>query len=127
MAKILIIEDSVSVRVSLKNMLVPLGHVVVEAESGEEGLDRLAESSDFDVILCDINMPEMNGMEFIREQCNHEVYSKIPTVMCTTESHPRLTQEAKQTGVVRAWLMKPFKPEILKATVDRIFRERNKS
>ena len=127
MAKILIVEDSDSVRISLKNILLPVGLEIIEAVNGLEGLSKLAESPDVDVILCDINMPEMNGMEFIREQCNHDAYSKIPTVMCTTESHPRLTQEAKQTGVVRAWLMKPFKPEILKATIDRIFREKSKS
>ena len=127
MAKILIVEDSDSVRISLKNILLPVGLEIIEAVNGLEALSKLAESPDVDVILCDINMPEMNGMEFIREQCNHDAYSKIPTVMCTTESHPRLTQEAKQTGVVRAWLMKPFKPEILKATIDRIFREKSKS
>ena len=124
MAKILIIEDSDSVRISLKNILTPEGHEVVEAVNGLDALQQLEKRHDFDVILCDINMPEMNGMEFIKEQCNNEAYSGIPTVMCTTESHPRLTQEAKQTGVVRAWLMKPFKPEILKATVDRIIREK---
>ena len=124
MAKILIIEDSDSVRISLKNILTPEGHEVVEAVNGLDALRQLEERHDFDVILCDINMPEMNGMEFIKEQCSHEAYCAIPTVMCTTESHPRLTQEAKQTGVVRAWLMKPFKPEILKATVDRIIREK---
>ena len=126
MAKILIVEDSDSVRISLKNILTPDGHEVIEAANGLEALQRLEETQGFDVILCDINMPEMNGMEFIKEQCNHETYCDIPTVMCTTESHPRLTQEAKQTGVVRAWLMKPFKPEILKATVDRIIREKEK-
>jgi len=126
MAKILIVEDSDSVRISLKNILLPVGHEIVEAINGIEALSRLEEKSDFDVILCDINMPEMNGMEFIKEQCNHDVYKGIPTVMCTTESHPRLTQEAKQTGVVRAWLMKPFKPEILKATIDRIVKEKKK-
>ena len=124
MAKILIIEDSDSVRISLKNILTPEGHEVVEAVNGLDALQQLEKRHDFDVILCDINMPEMNGMEFIKEQCNNDAYCGIPTVMCTTESHPRLTQEAKQTGVVRAWLMKPFKPEILKATVDRIIREK---
>ena len=123
MAKILIVEDSDSVRISLKNILTPDGHEVIEAANGLEALQRLEETQGFDVILCDINMPEMNGMEFIKEQCAHETYCDIPTVMCTTESHPRLTQEAKQTGVVRAWLMKPFKPEILKATIERILKE----
>ena len=124
MAKILIVEDSDSVRISLRNILVPEGHEVVEAVNGLDALRQLEVSTDFDLILCDINMPEMNGMEFIKEQCNHDAYCKIPTVMCTTESHPRLTQEAKSTGVVRAWLMKPFKPEILKATIDRILKEK---
>ena len=125
MAKILIVEDSDSVRISLKNILIPAGHQVVEAVNGLDALRQLENETGFDVILCDINMPEMNGMEFIKEQCNHDTYCEIPTVMCTTESHPRLTQEAKQTGVVRAWLMKPFKPEILKATIDRIIREKS--
>ena len=124
MAKILIVEDSDSVRISLKNILTPDGHEITEAVNGLDALRKLEESQDFDVILCDINMPEMNGMEFIKEQCNNDGYRDIPTVMCTTESHPRLTSEAKQTGVVRAWLMKPFKPEILKATIDRIIKEK---
>ena len=70
MAKILIIEDSDSVRISLKNILTPEGHEVVEAVNGLDALQQLEKRHDFDVILCDINMPEMNGMEFIKEQLN---------------------------------------------------------
>ena len=124
MANILVVDDSESVRTTLRNILTAADHSIVEAVDGYDALEKLKEKDSFDLILLDVNMPEMNGMEFIKEQCSHEAYCAIPTVMCTTESHPRLTQEAKQTGVVRAWLMKPFKPEILKATVDRIIREK---
>ena len=75
-------------RISLKNILIPAGHEVVEAVNGLDALQQLEKETGFDVILCDINMPEMNGMEFIKEQCNHDTYCEIPTVMCTTESHP---------------------------------------
>ena len=126
MAKILIIEDSVSVRVSLKNMLLPLGHVVVEAESGEQGLDRLAESSDFDVILCDINMPDMDGMEFVTHQTNHEEYSKIPTIMCTTESHPSVANSAKKLDVIKAWITKPVRADVLQTFIDRLMKKKGK-
>ena len=131
MAKILIIEDSDSVRISLKNILTPDGHEVVEAVNGLDALSQLENAHDFDVILCDINMPEMNGMEFIKEQCNHESYCDIPTVMCTTESYmgssgspSKFAQKAKETGVVKAWVVKPFQPDKVKTIVERIVEKK---
>ena len=95
MAKILIIEDSMTVRVFLKNILLPIGHDVVEAVSGEDALDKLNESTNFDIILCDINMPDMDGITFVKIQKEHEIYCNIPTIMITTESDPKLANEAK--------------------------------
>jgi len=122
-AKILIIEDSVSVRVSLRNILEPLGHEIVEAVSGEDALDKLAISHDFDVIITDINMPDMDGITFIKHQKENELYSQIPTIMCTTEPDPNIAVEAKKLGVIKAWITKPVRPEVLITFVNRLIKK----
>ena len=122
MARILIVEDSVSVRVSLKNILTPLGHEVVEATSGEDALDKLAESSNFDIIISDINMPDMDGITFIKHQKENEKYRDIPTIMCTTEPDPNVAIEAKKLGVIKAWITKPVRPEVLITFVNRLIK-----
>ena len=123
MARILIIEDSVSVRVSLRNILEPLGHEIVEAVSGEDALDKLAISHDFDVIITDINMPDMDGITFIKHQKENELYSQIPTIMCTTEPDPNIAVEAKKLGVIKAWITKPVRPEVLITFVNRLIKK----
>ena len=122
MARILIVEDSVSVRVSLKNILTPLGHEVVEATSGEDALDKLAESSNFDIIISDINMPDMDGITFIKHQKENAKYRDIPTIMCTTEPDPNVAIEAKKLGVIKAWITKPVRPEVLITFVNRLIK-----
>ena len=123
MARILIIEDSVSVRVSLRNILEPLGHEIVEAVSGEDALDKLAESHDFDVIITDINMPDMDGITFIKHQKENKLYNQIPTIMCTTEPDPNVAVEAKKLGVIKAWITKPVRPEVLITFVNRLIKK----
>ena len=120
MDKILVVDDSESVRVALKAILEQAGFEVEEACDGLQALARLQEKTDFAMILLDINMPEMNGLEFVKEQCQIENICRIPTILVTTESHPKLALEAKKTGVVKAWLTKPVKAEILTSTIKRI-------
>ncbi|MDC0255176.1 response regulator [Bacteriovoracales bacterium] len=127
MGKILIIDDSQSTRMKLRTFLETCNHICVEAGNGLEALDRLKESKDYDLIICDVNMPEMNGIEFIDKQSQDEALKTIPTVMCTTESYmgssgspSKFAQKAKETGVVRAWVVKPFQPDKVKTIVDRI-------
>ncbi|MEC7181609.1 MAG: response regulator [Bdellovibrionota bacterium] len=120
MARILIIDDSDSVRSTLKNLLTEMKHQVVEAEDGQIALEILDNEQNFDLIMCDVNMPNVNGMEFIEQQSAREGIKSIPTIMCTTESHPKLVLKAKRVGVVRAWLVKPFKAQRLKETLERI-------
>jgi len=126
MAKILIIEDSITVRVFLKNILIPIGHEVIEAVSGEDALDKLNDSTNFDIILCDINMPDMDGITFVKHQRDHKIYCNIPTIMVTTESDPKLANEAKKIGVIKAWITKPVKPEVLIKFIDRLTKNKEK-
>jgi two-component system chemotaxis response regulator CheY len=120
MARILVIDDSDSVRSTLKNLLTEMQHQVVEAEDGKIALDILEKEQAFDLIMCDVNMPNVDGMEFIERQGSIDNIKTIPTIMCTTESHPKLVLKAKRVGVVRAWLVKPFKAQRLKETLDRL-------
>tara|TARA_Y100001970_G_C14247935_1_gene869648 strand:- start:249 stop:620 length:372 start_codon:yes stop_codon:yes gene_type:complete len=122
-ARILIIEDSLSVRVALRNILEPLGHEVVDAVSGQDALDKLAISHDFDVIITDINMPDMDGLTFIQHQKDHEIYSQIPTIMCTTEPDPNVAEEAKKLGIIKAWITKPVRSEVLITFVNRLIKK----
>jgi two-component system chemotaxis response regulator CheY len=131
MGKILIIDDSQSTRMKLRTFLETCNHICVEAGNGIEALERLEEDKDFDLIICDVNMPEMNGIEFIEKQSTDETYKKIPTVMCTTESYmgssgspSKFAQIAKETGVVRAWVVKPFQPDKVKTIVERIVQKK---
>ena len=95
----------------------------VEAVSGEDALDKLAESHDFDVIITDINMPDMDGITFIKHQKENELYSQIPTIMCTTEPDPNVAVEAKKLGVIKAWITKPVRPEVLITFVNRLIKK----
>ena len=101
-ANILVVDDSESVRTTLRNILTAADHSIVEAVDGYDALEKLKEKSTFDLILLDVNMLEMNGMEFIKVQAEDENYKRIPTVMCTTESHPKLILEPKE--LVLLWL-----------------------
>ena len=81
MARILIIDDSDSVRSTLRNLLKEMKHQVVEAEDGKIDLDILEKEQTFDLIMCDVNMPNINGMEIIERQGTIDNIKSIPTIM----------------------------------------------
>lgn len=109
----LIIDDSKAMRRILHKIMSKLGFEVTEAENGRVGLDTLlAEEGEFDVILVDWNMPEMNGLEFIQAVREREEYADQKMVMVTTETEPARMVRALMAGVDE-FVMKPFTPEIL--------------
>lgn len=121
MASILIVDDSSATRIQLRNYLEPHHHECIDAGNGLEALDKL-KISNVDLIICDLNMPEMDGIEFIVRQSQDETIKNIPTIMCTTETINKkseagmiLYQKVKGTGVVKAWIVKPVTPK--KATL----------
>lgn len=114
---ILVIDDSLMIRKQVGTTLKAIGYAVVEAADGVEALQRLDQSPDTCLIVCDVNMPHMNGIEFL-EQLNARG-SVVPVVMLTTEGQPELITKAKTLGA-KGWILKPFKPELLAAAVKKL-------
>lgn len=113
MKSILVVDDSLLVRKQVGNTLRGLGYSVAEAVDGLDALLKL-DSGPAHMIICDVNMPRMNGIEFLERLSARG--NSAPIVMLTTEGEPELIQRAKSLGA-KGWLIKPFKPEFLEATV----------
>ena len=110
--KVLVVDDSAIMRKVIAQILEMLGHDSVPASNGIEAFDRLKEHEDVRLILLDWNMPEMNGIEFLREIKRRQRLSEIPVIMLTTESERRKMIEAIEAGA-KHYLTKPFQPETL--------------
>lgn len=116
-ANVLVIDDSMVIRQQVGRALAPAGFSIVEAKDGIEGLQRLADSPDVRVIVCDVNMPRMNGLDFLERLAAKPQVP--PVVMLTTEGQHDVIQRAKALGA-KGWLIKPLKAENLVATVKRL-------
>lgn len=110
--KVLVVDDSAIMRKVIEQILEMLGHEAVPAANGVEAFDRLKEHDDVQLILLDWNMPEMNGIEFLRAIKDRPGLAKIPVIMLTTESERRKMIEAIEAGA-KHYLTKPFQPETL--------------
>ena len=119
MAKILIVDDSRTIRQQVSFTLTKGGHEVVEAEDGQIGIDRLRENNDVALIISDVNMPNMNGLEMVEAISADSALNGVPIVMLTTEGSADLIKRAKEAGA-KGWLVKPFKPEQLIAAVSKL-------
>ena len=108
----LIVDDSRAMRRILRQIVEPLGFQIAEAGHGIEGLQRLREYPEIELALVDWNMPEMNGIEFIKAVRENPLYERIKLVMVTTETEPSKMARALMSGVDE-FLMKPFTPEML--------------
>lgn len=108
----LIVDDSRAMRRILRKIVEPLGFEIAEAGHGIEGLQRLAEQPDTELALVDWNMPEMNGLEFVKAVRANPSYERIKLVMVTTETEPAKMARALMAGVDE-FVMKPFTPQIL--------------
>jgi len=121
---VLIIDDSETVRVQLTRAFEESDYRVLEAENGKLGLEVLNESKDdIDVVLCDVNMPEMDGLEMVRLVHEDKELSGIPIFMLTTEASKASKEIGRDAGVV-AWITKPFKPEKVVAVVEKTIKKR---
>lgn len=107
MAKILIVDDSESLRIQLKKALQAKGHTVCEGHDGKHGLEVLKANTDTKLIICDVNMPNMDGITMCSKVKEDSSISNIPIFMLTTESNAELKEKGKKVGV-KAWVTKPF-------------------
>jgi len=115
--RILIVEDSTMVRITVKRTSLSVDFVVEEAKDGQEGLDKAIQSDPpFDLILTDLNMPNMDGLTMIQKLRETEAYATTPIVMLTTESGEDKKAMGHSSGI-SAWLVKPFEPDALIETV----------
>jgi two-component system chemotaxis response regulator CheY len=119
MAKILVVDDSEIIRVNLKNDLLAQGYEVLEADNGLNGLDVVAKNKDIDLIISDVNMPEMDGPTMCKKLHNNAEAKHIPIVMLTTQSNPELKASCKEYGVI-AWITKPYKLKGLLVGIEKI-------
>jgi len=99
--------------------LRPAGYEIVEAVDGADGLSKLSNDGDISMVICDINMPRMSGLEMVEQIAQNKAMKKVPVVMLTTEGQPALIQRAKQAGA-KGWIVKPFKPDVLLAAVNKL-------
>jgi CheY-like chemotaxis protein len=115
--KVLVVEDSRLIHKMYEVMLRPC--MLIAAHDGREGLARLAEHQDVDVIILDINMPHMTGLEFLKEVKKSPDFERIPVVIVSTEGKEEDVARGLQAGAV-AYLKKPFQREDLLKIIGRL-------
>ena len=120
--KVLVVEDSASMRSLIASTIEELDdYEVVEAGNGFEALKALP-SQKFDLIVTDINMPDINGLEIISFVRNNASYKNIPLVIVTTEKGEGDRKKGIDLGA-NAYITKPFDPKILKDVIEKIFKK----
>jgi len=120
MKTVMTVDDSASMRQMVRVVLRGGGYEVIEAADGKEALAKL-QGRELHLILSDINMPNMDGLELTRQLRAMPQYKFVPIVLLTTESHPEKKQEGKAAGAT-AWIVKPFSPDQLLAVVKKVVR-----
>lgn len=110
--KILIVDDSRTIRQQLRFTLEKSGYTVVEAEDGLDGIAQLKSNLDTAAIISDVNMPNKGGLEMVEDIKKDPALAHVPVMMLTTEGAADLISKAKALGC-KGWIVKPFKPDQL--------------
>jgi len=118
--RILAVDDSATMRQLVRITLTRAGYEVVEAEDGAKGLQK-ATAEAFDMVLSDIKMPIMSGLDLLRNLRKLTQYKFTPIVLVTTESQLEKKAEGKAAGAT-GWIVKPFEPEQLLAVISKVLR-----
>lgn len=115
---ILTVDDSASIRQMVSLTLAGAGYSVLEAVDGADGYAK-AISNRVNAVITDLNMPVMNGIEFIRKYRAHPASFGVPIIFLTTESDDDLKRQAKEAGAL-GWIVKPFKQDQLLTVIRKI-------
>jgi len=115
---VLVVDDSATVRQQVSAAMSLAGFKVVEARDGVEGKSRI-EAGGIDCVICDVNMPNKNGIEMVQEVKANAKHAKLPIVMLTTEGAKELIAQAKKAGAC-GWIVKPFKADLLVSAVKKL-------
>lgn len=116
--KAITIDDSASMRQMVRLTLKQSGFEVLEAENGQAALDML-KNTQVDLVICDVNMPILNGIETTRQLRAMPNYKRTPIVLLTTESDDSKKMAGRQAGAT-GWIIKPFQPAQLQKVVQRV-------
>ncbi len=116
--RILSVDDSASIRQMVSFTLTKEGYEVIEAQDGRDALSKLG-GSPVNMVITDLHMPVMDGIELIKSLRADPAYKFTPIVMLTTESHQDRKDQGRQAGAT-GWIVKPFKPDQLISVVKRL-------
>jgi len=119
--KVLVVDDSSTVRQQVGLVLTQAGFQVVEAVDGLDGVNKIGSTPDLSLVICDVNMPQMNGIELVEKVMQDGKNAGLPILMLTTEGQASLIERAKKAGA-KGWMVKPFKPDLLLAAANKISR-----
>ncbi len=115
---VMIVDDSESLRQVVNIALSGAGYKVIEACDGVEALGRL-NGKKIHLIVCDVNMPNMDGITFVKELKQLPAHKFTPVIMLTTDGHEAKKREGQAAGA-KAWVVKPFQPTQLLAAVSKL-------
>lgn len=116
--KIMVVDDSASLREVVTIALRTAGYEVAEAVDGQDALAKL-QGDRINLVICDVNMPVMDGITFVREVKKRAEYRFLPIMMLTTESRESRKEEGQRAGA-KAWVVKPFRPEQILNAVSKL-------
>ncbi len=117
--KVLSVDDSSTMRQIIKSCLEKEGYAVTEATDGLDGLEKVRSEDIYDLFLVDVNMPNMDGISFVKEIRKDARFSSTPILMLTTESLPEKKAEGAVAGAT-GWIIKPFNPDDFIKTINRV-------
>lgn len=109
--KVLIIDDSISARMEIKRHMAD-EFDVIEASNGPDGIQVFRDHADVVLIICDFNMPHMDGLTTMEHIYEEHPDTKVPCLMVTTESSTDLKNKGREIGVT-GWVLKPIIPQVL--------------
>lgn len=121
MARILVVDDSITIRRQLRACLEEADHTVTEAEDGAQGLEA-AKNAPFDLIIVDVTMPVMGGTEMLEGLRRIEACRAVPVFVLTTESSKEMVARGKALGAT-AWIVKPLRPDLLLEGISQVLGE----
>jgi len=119
MKKVLVVDDSPTIRQQIGRALTEAGFEVIEATDGVDGIDKIAADKGIGIVILDINMPRMNGLEMLEKVKQHADSGHLPVIMLTSEGQKSLIERAKRAGA-KGWIVKPFKSELLVGAVRKL-------
>jgi len=118
--KVLVVDDSALIHQMYKMVLMRYRCDIVDALNGQDGLEKLAQNPDVNMMLVDINMPLMNGLEFIQKVRALGTYDHIPIIIVSTEGREEDTKRGLAIGA-KGYVKKPFQPSDLHALIGKLF------